>query len=90
MRAPSAQLKSRQALVKRMREQDRTQASLARLIGRTKQFVQQLASGSVATCSAETAFRIEEALQVPAGTFFMRVGEPVTRKSSVSRTDSAA
>jgi hypothetical protein len=70
-------------------------AAVGRHAGVSRQFVQQLRKGEKRTCSDEVGRYIEEALQVPPGTFFLRhastgKGPSVSRRASHRSPDRAA
>lgn len=64
-------------LVAHMKHRDFSQARLARAAGCSRQFIHLLATGRKKSCSERVADRIEQALDVPETTLFLRMKSPV-------------
>ena len=77
-RARWMKLTSPDLLVAHMRHKDFSQARLGRVAGTSRQFIHLLIVGERSSCSERVGKRIEEALDVPPGTLFLRCESPVT------------
>lgn len=64
-------------LVAHMKHRDFSQARLARAAGCSRQFIHLLATGQKKSCTEKIAHRIEQALDVPETTLFLRMDSPV-------------
>lgn len=82
-------LKDSGVLVAHMNHKDFTQARLARAAGVSRQFIHMLTHGEKDTCSETTGARIEEALDVPEGTLFLRSRSPKKRLKVARETRAA-
>lgn len=83
-------LKDKELLTAYMRHTDFSQARLARAVGTSRQFIHMLASGEKSSCSEKVGSRIEQALNVPPGTLFLRQVSPNKGQRVASRTKVAA
>lgn len=84
-RARWMKLTSPDLLVAHMRHKDFSQARLGRAAGTSRQFIHLLIVGERSSCSERVGKRIEEALDVPPGTLFLRcesTGRPVSRRKT--------
>ena len=80
-RARWMKLKDRDLLVAHMKHRDFTQARLARSAGCSRQFIHLLVTGTRTSCTERVGVRIEQALDVPSGTLFLRQESRIARPS---------
>ena len=69
-------LRDADLLVAHMKHRDFSQARLARAAGCSRQFIHLLAKGEKKSCTEKIARRIEQALDVPETTLFLRMESP--------------
>lgn len=72
-------LRDADLLVAHMKHRDFSQARLARAAGCSRQFIHLLTKGEKRSCTEKVARRIEQALDVPETTLFLRMESPVMR-----------
>lgn len=70
-------LRDADLLVAHMKHRDFSQARLARAAGCSRQFIHLLVTAQKRSCTEKIARRIEQALDVPETTLFLRMESPV-------------
>jgi transcriptional regulator with XRE-family HTH domain len=83
-------LRDRGLLTDYMKAGDFSQARLGRYANVSRQFINQLVTGTRTTCTPEVGKRIEEALRVLPGTLFVPNDPHAARSSSASRRTKVA